>query len=349
MRTRALGRVTARWGGRGAAGRGRGAGWPPSGGRGGWGGAGAPGAAAARGPAGRPGGGGGGRRMFLSAPPAPGAALKVRRRFVPARRPREGSRRGPGPGGLGSRGAEPPPGLCFRDWRCGRRAGPDPAGWWACLRGDTTAWPAPCGAPAHGGLGAPPRTSRAGKALASLRVRAAGAESSRAEPRWPRWGGRGAADNPARQRRVPWARKAGGGAFPGAPGRPGRGARPGAAPRVGDAERCFFPPGRCERLPGSASRAGRTGRDGTGSGRRRPAGGARAGLHLRFSGAAVAVGTGAFPVRPLSASQPRCEPRYFTRNVAGKARDLGRRLGRMWLDGRVNWALHGALGHGRGL
>lgn len=123
------------------------------------------------------------------------------------------------------------------------------------------------------------------------------ASDPRAEPRWPRWVGRGAADNPARLRVPPRTELAGGGAggalgpgrqaggaLPGAratsrrlprPGRPGRGA-PGRERLCGSGTRnvvSSFPAG-ARRVPSSAPGAP------AGRGRRRPQGGARGRTHL---------------------------------------------------------------------
>lgn len=233
MRTRVLGRVTARWGGRGpGAGAGEQAGRPREAAAAGAGPG--PGAAAARGPAGRP-GGGGGRRTFLSAPPAPSAALKVRRRFVPARRPREGSRRGPGPAraARASRGRAgwipgarsrrrafvPVPGAAGAERaRTPAARLPTPAGRGGCVyeetrpRGRRRVGPPPTedSGCRPGGRFPPPRTSRAGKSLPSLRVRAPGAR-----PEGPVRARAAAAGSPAapraRRQRAPHTR--GGGAL----------------------------------------------------------------------------------------------------------------------------------------
>lgn len=266
MRTRVLGRVTARWGGRGAEGRGRGAGWPPSGGRGGRGGAGAPGAAAARGPAGRP-GGGGGRRTFLSAPPAPSAALKVRRRFVPARRPREGSRRGRDPAraaraSRGRAGWIPGARSRRRAFVSGTGAAgaerartpaarlPTPAGRGGCVyeetrpRGRRRVGPPPTedSGCRPGGRFPPPRTSRAGKSLPSLRVRVPGAR-----PEGPVRARAAAAGSPAASPRPPPARTPHTGRGPFRCAGASREAGPGRAepvPRVPASRRPAAPPGR---------------------------------------------------------------------------------------------------------
>lgn len=125
------------------------------------------------------------------------------------------------------------------------------------------------------------------------------ASDPRAEPRWPRWGGRGAADNPARllvpQRTelagggamagAPCPGRQAGGAFPGAratsrrlprPGRPGRGARAGSGSAGRGRGTLFLPfrPVRTE-LPSSAPWS--AGREGEASPRRW---GPRAGLDL---------------------------------------------------------------------
>lgn len=187
------------------------------------------------------------------------------------------------------------------------------------------------------------------------------ASDPRAEPRWPRWVGRGAADNPARLRVPPRTELAGGGAggalgpgrqaggaLPGAratsrrlprPGRPGRGA-PGRERLCGSGTRnvvSSFPAGarRAAKLgPWSAGREGAASPAGGCPGPDSPPG-SRA-LPLRCASLRDCGHRGPFPGPAGVCIAALREPSYFPQH-AGRGRRkpvIGRsRLCRRWFDG----------------